>query len=70
MVCDNFMANGSILYRALASVTTFLKARWAFVDVMVYFLSFGLVLAIVVVVGVGKLNIEIRERRLLMLSLL
>ena len=48
------MANGSIFCRALASVATVLTL-WALVKVVVFLLSFELVLAIeIVVVVVGK----------------
>ena len=55
------MANGSILCRALASVTASLKVRWELVKVVVYFLSFRLVLAISVAFIVGKLKKKIEE---------
>ena len=54
------MANGSMLCSYLSSTTAALKSRWALVKVVVGFFSFGLVLAIVVVVVVGKLK---REKR-------
>ena len=56
------MANGSIVCRSLTSITTILKTHWALVNVVVFFLSFGLVLAIAMaVIVVVKKDIEERD---------
>ena len=47
------MANGYTLRRSLASADTVLKACWALVKVVEVFLSFGLVLAIALVVVIA-----------------
>ena len=47
--CNDFMATFYVLCRSIASTTAVLKARWVLAKVVVGFLSFGLVLSIVVV---------------------
>ena len=56
------MSNCSIVFSSIASTTAVLKSRWALVKVVVGFLSFGFVLAILVAVVAGKLKRE-REGR-------
>ena len=62
--CKSVIANGSVCCRSLAVTTAVLKTRWASVKLVVAFpfFSFGLPLAIAVVVVVGKLLKE-REKR-------